>query len=344
MNGALMAAEIEEQPEVYARILQDGQDHIREVARAVRARKPRFVILVARGTSDHAALYAKYLVETRLALPAGLASPSTMTIYDAHPALHDVLVLGISQSGASPDLLDPLARARAAGAITVAVTNAPDSPLAGIAEYHLDVLAGPERAVAATKTYTAELLTLYLFIEALAGGDGAEARALPERARAVLAREEEVAALAVRYRFAEQLVVTARGYNYPTAREVALKLMETSYLVAHAFSGADLLHGPMAVIERGFPVIAFVPQGPGGDALRPVLERLREREADTLIVGDPDAARLGTVGFSLPDAGPEVLTPLLTILPMQQFAWRLARQRGGDPDAPRGLQKVTETW
>ncbi len=344
MNGELMAAEIKEQPEVFARLLREGQPHIHEVARAVAARKPRFVLFVARGTSDHAALYAKYLVETRLGLPAGLASPSTMTIYDARPDLRDVLVLAISQSGSSPDLLDPVARARAAGAITVAITNAPDSPLAGAAEFHLDVHAGPERAVAATKSYTAELLTLYLLIEALAGGDGAAARALPERAAAVLAREAEVAALAVRYRFAEQIVVTARGYNYPTAREVALKLMETSYLIAHAFSGADLLHGPMAMIERGFPVIAIVPVGPGGAALLPVLERLREREADTLIVGDPDAARLGTVGLALPDAGPEVLTPLLTILPMQQFAWYLARQRGGDPDAPRGLRKITETW
>ncbi len=344
MNGELMAAEIKEQPEIYARILREGRRHIRKVVRAIAARKPRFVMFVARGTSDHAALYAKYLVETRLGLPAGLASPSTMTIYDARPDLRDVLVLAISQSGSSPDLLDPVARARVAGAITVAITNAPDSPLATAAEFHLDMLAGPERAVAATKSYTAELLTLYLLIEALAGGDGAAARTLPERAAAVLAREDEVAALAVRYRFAEQIVVTSRGYNYPTAREVALKLMETSYLVAHAFSGADLLHGPMAMIERGFPVIAIVPVGPGGAALRPVLERLREREADTLIIGDPEAARLGTVGLALPEAGPEILTPLLTILPMQQFAWYLARQRGGDPDQPRGLQKVTETW
>ena len=344
MNGALMAAEIKEQPDVFRRILREGQPPIDAVARAVAARTPRFVLFVARGTSDHAALYAKYLVETRLGLPAGLASPSTMTIYDGRPDLRDVLVLAISQSGSSPDLLDPVTRARAAGGITVAITNAPDSPLATAAEYHLDLRAGPERAVAATKSYTAELLTLYLFIEALAGGDGAAAQVVPERARAVLAREEEIAALAVRYRFAEQIVVTARGYNYPTAREVALKLMETSYLVAHAFSGADLLHGPMAMIERGFPVIAIVPVGPGGAALRPVLERLREQEADTLIVGDPEAARLGTVGFALSDAGPEILTPLLTILPMQQFAWYLARQRGGDPDQPRGLRKITETW
>jgi glucosamine--fructose-6-phosphate aminotransferase (isomerizing) len=344
MNGALMAAEIQEQPEVYARILRDGRSRIAAVAEAVRMRGPRFALFIARGTSDHAALYAKYLVETLLGLPAGLASPSTMTVYDAHPAMRDVLAIAVSQSGTSPDLVTPLERARAGGAITVAVTNAPDSALAHAAEFHLDVRAGPERAVAATKSYTAELLTLYLFIALLAGRDGADAQAVPEHAAAILARRDAVDALAVRYRFAEQIVVTARGYNYATAREVALKLMETSYLVAHAFSGADLLHGPMAIIARGFPVIAVVPTGAGGAALRSVLDGLREREADTLIVGDPDAARLGTVGIPLPETVPEPLSPLLTILPLQRFAWCLARQRGGDPDQPRGLQKVTETW
>lgn len=344
MHGELMAAEITEQPEVFARILTEGRARIGVAAAAVQARGPRFVLLVARGTSDHAALYAKYLIETRLGLPCGLVSPSTATVYDARPDCRDVLMIAVSQSGASPDLLEPFTRGRATGAITVAVTNAPDSPLAHAAEFALDILAGPERAVAATKTYTAQLLTLYLLVEVLAGRDGAEANALPERARAVLDTEAAVAALAVRYRFAEQLLTTARGYTYPTAREIALKLMETSYLVAHSFSGADLLHGPMAMIERGFPVIAIVPEGAGGAALRPVLERLREREADMLVIGDPEAARLGTVGLALPDIGPEVLTPLLTILPMQRFAWHLARQCGGDPDQPRGLQKVTETW
>ena len=344
MSGTIMAAEVREQPEVLDRILREGWPGIQQVAAAVRERAPRFVLFVARGTSDHAALYAKYLVETRLALPAGSASPSTMTVYDARPVMRDVLVVAVSQSGASPDLVEPLARARAGGAITVAVTNAPGSPLATAAEFHLDVLAGPERAVAATKTYTAQLLTLFLFVEALAGGDLAAAAGLPERARAVLAREEEVARLAVRYRFAEQIVVTARGYNYPTALEAALKLMETSYLVCHAFSGADLLHGPLAMIDRGFPVIAVAPAGKGGAALQPVLERLRERGADTLVVGDPALAPLGTVNLALDDLGPEALTPVLAIMPMQQLAWYLARERGTDPDQPRGLQKVTETW
>jgi glucosamine--fructose-6-phosphate aminotransferase (isomerizing) len=343
MNGEIMAAEIREQPDVLARICRDGWPAIKEAADAIRRRAPRFVVFVARGTSDHAALYGKYLVEIRLPLAAGSASPSTMTVYGARPDLRDVLVVAVSQSGASPDIVEPVARAREAGAITVAMTNSAGSPLAEAAEFHLDVLAGPERAVAATKTYTAELLTLFLFVEALAGRDGAEAMTLPEQARTVLAREEETAQLAVRYRFAEQLVTTARGYNYATAREAALKLMETSYLVAYAFAGADLLHGPVAMIDRGFPVIAIVPAGPGGAAMRPVLDGLRERGADVLIVGDPNARPAGRV-LPLPDAGPEHLTPILAILPLQQFVWHLARERGTDPDQPRGLQKVTETW
>ena len=344
MNGALMAAEIREQPRVLERVQREGAAAIAQVAAAVRERRPRFVLFVARGTSDHAALYAKYLVETRLGLPAGLASPSTMTVYGARPQLPDVLVVAVSQSGASPDIVEPVVRARDGGAVTVAVTNAAGSPLAAAAEFHLDVLAGPERAVAATKTYTAELLTLFLLVEALAGRAGEEAVALPTRAEALLVREEELGRLAVRYRFAEQLVITARGYNYPTAREAALKLMETSYVVASAFSGADLLHGPMAMIDRGFPVIAIAPAGQGGAALGPVLERLRDLGADTLVVGDPALAELGRVGFAMPDPGPEPLTPILAILPLQLLAWHLARERGSDPDQPRGLHKVTETW
>jgi len=344
MNGEIMAAEIREQPEVLARIVREGRARIAAVGEAVGGREPRFVLFVARGTSDHAALYAKYLIETRLPLPAGLASPSTMTVYDARPDFRDVLVIAVSQSGASPDIVEPVTRARAGGAITVAVTNSPGSPLAEAAEFHLDVLAGAERAVAATKTYTAELLTLFLFVEALAGRDGQEASALEDRARTLLDGEAAVARIAVRYRFAEQLVVTARGYNYPTAREAALKLMETSYLVAHAFSGADLLHGPTAMIDRGFPVIAIAPPGPGSAALRPVLDRLRELEADTLVIGDPELARLGTVGLPLDDVGPEVVSPILAILPVQLLAWHLARERGVDPDQPRGLRKVTSTW
>lgn len=258
--------------------------------------------------------------------------------------MQNVLFIAVSQSGASPDLVQALNQAKVTGALTLAVTNDSSSPLAQSAHIHLCMGAGPEQAVAATKTYTAQLLTLYLLLDAWTGGDGEAANDLPDHARSILALQGDVSSVAGRYRFARDMVVTSRGYNYPTAREAALKLMETSYVVAHAFSGADLLHGPMAMIHTGFPVIAIVVTGPGGDALAPVLKQLRDKGADTLVVGDRDAASAGTVGLALPNCGPEITSPILMILPLQMLAWELAMQRGFDPDRPRGLQKITETW
>ena len=346
-RGVLMAAEIAEQPAVLQRLLQDGRGAIAEVAEAVRRRRPRFALLAARGTSDHAALYAKYLLEVRLNLPCGLVSPSTLTAYGARPDLADVLWIAVSQSGSSPDLVESTAAARALGAVTVAVTNAPESPLASAAELSVEVLAGEERAVAATKSYTAQLLALYLLLDTLGGGDGSAAGDLPRIAEQVLAQPDAVR-LATRYRFVERLVVTARGFAYPTAREAALKLMETSFLSAHAFSGADLLHGPLAMIDEDRPVIAIVPDGAGGTALEPVLDRLHERDADVLLVGDEKvlagwAGRRSTVDLPLPSGVPEELAPIIQIIPLQQLAHAMSVARGYDPDAPRGLSKVTKT-
>jgi len=339
--GALMAAEIAEQPRALQRLLDDGLPALREVAAQIARRRPRFALLAARGTSDHAALYAKYLIEIGLGLPAGLASPSTLTTYGGRPDYGDVLWITVSQSGGSPDLVDSTAVARSRGALTVAVTNAADSPLAATADLHLDVLAGPELAVAATKSYTSELLALFLLIDAWGGGDGSPARALPECAQQVL--EDGVARdLAPRYRFVERLLVTARGYAYASAREAALKMMETSYLSAHAFSGADLMHGPLAMIDEDRPVIAIVGPGEGGAALAPVLDHLHQRRADVLVVGDAPAAPWAAAAVPLP-ATDERIGPVLHILPLQQLAHAMAVARGYDPDAPRGLRKVTET-
>ena len=338
-----MAAEIAEQPDALQRLLDRTLAPIRQVAEQIRERQPRFVLLAARGTSDHAALYAKYLVEITLGLPAGLVSPSTMTVYGARPDLTGVLWVAVSQSGGSPDLVDSTAAARTCGALTLAVTNDPASPLADAAELGIDVLAGPERAVAATKSYTSQLLALYLLADAWRGGDGRAARPLPTLAAQVLDQADGVQA-AERYRFVERLVTTGRGYAYPTAREAALKLMETSYLSAHAFSGADLLHGPLAMIDEDRPVVAVVPEGVGGTVLTPVLERLRERGADVLVVGDPKAATGATRVIPLPGGIDEQVAPILQILPLQQLAHTIAVTRGYDPDAPRGLKKVTETW
>ncbi len=329
--GALMAAEIGEQPAVLAGLLRRAGE-LAAVARQLDQRAPRFVLVAARGTSDHAALYAKYLVEIARGLPAGLVSPSTMTVYRSRPDLTGVLYLSVSQSGASPDLAESTAVARDCGATTVALTNTAGSPLAEAAEFAVDLGAGPERAVAATKTYTAQLLALYLLL----GGAPGPAAALPEAAAATLSGASRVHEAAGRYRDTTRLVVTGRGYSYPTAREGALKLMETSYLSAHAYSTADLLHGPVAMLDQDVPVVAVVSPGAGGRAAAPVLDRLREAGIDVFEVG----------GADLPVAGaglPEQLRPVVDILPLQQLAWRLALDRGVDPDAPRALSKVTRT-
>jgi glucosamine--fructose-6-phosphate aminotransferase (isomerizing) len=344
LPGRIMARETAEQPAVLRRLLEAGAPGIRQVAQEIAARKPRFVLLTARGTSDHAALYAKYSLEIRLGLPCGLTSMSTFTAYGARPDLTDVLVVTVSQSGGSPDLVASARAARAAGAITLAVTNNPDSPLAGVSEYHIDIMAGPEKALPATKTYTASLLALYLFVEGLRGGDGAAAQPLPDLAEQLLARRDEVHALAARYRFAERMVITSRGYGYPTAKEAALKLMETSYIPALAYSGADLLHGPLAMVDNVSPVIAVVTDGKGGEALQPVLDRLRGRGADLVVVGPAAQVERASAGFVLPTEGvAEELQPVLEIIPLQLLAHEVTIARGQDPDAPRALAKVTET-
>ncbi|MFE0459097.1 SIS domain-containing protein [Kitasatospora sp. NPDC058965] len=351
--GRIMAAEMAEQPAVLQRLLDEGAAPIREVAAQIAARGPRFVLLTARGTSDNAALYAKYLVEVELGKPAGLASMSTTTAYGARPDLRDVLVVTVSQSGGSPDLIASTKAAREGGAVTLAVTNNPDSPLAEVSEFHVDVLAGPEKALPATKTYTAELLALYLLVQGLRGdggtarprdpGEAAAVEQLPALAARVLGRQAEVRALAERYRFAQRLVLTSRGFGYPTAREAALKLMETTYIPAQPFSGADLLHGPLAMVDNVSPVIAIVPDGKGGEALQPVLDRLRGRGADLMVVGPQDQVDAASAGFALPPGVPEPVQPILEILPLQQLAHEITIARGQDPDAPRALAKVTET-
>jgi glucosamine--fructose-6-phosphate aminotransferase (isomerizing) len=334
--GALMAAEIAEQPAVLADLLA-APEALLETGARIAAARPRFVLIAARGTSDHAALYAKYLAEVRMQLPVGLASPSALTIYRAAPDMRDVLFIAVSQSGRSPDLVESLSIARARGAMSVAVTNDLDSPIAHAAEHAVGIQAGAERAVAATKTYTAELLALHLL---LSGPEAArEAAPIPEAAAATLALtpEERLAGHAAHLRRTERIVITARGYSYATAQEAALKLMETSYVSAQAFSGADLLHGPLAMIDASVPVIAISSPGRGGEAMRPALERLATLDTHILLVGADGDLPIAA------GAIPEHLLPILEILPLQRLAWRVALDRGVNPDRPRGLSKVTQT-
>jgi glucosamine--fructose-6-phosphate aminotransferase (isomerizing) len=330
--GEIMAAEIAEQPQALARLLAASSE-IADTRRAVLGSPPRCVLFAARGTSDHVALYAKYLTEIRLGLPAGLVSPSSFTLYQARPDLSGVLFVGISQSGGSPDLVESMQAAAAGGARTLVITNNVHSPLAATADHVVDILAGPELAVAATKSYTSQLLAAYLLLV----GDVAAAAAVPDVVGGNLADAERAYAAATRYRFAERLLTVGRGYSYPSARESALKIMETSYTAAQAFSGADLMHGPLAMVGPGTPVIAVGAGARPQAALSPVLDRLTAAGADVLKVGPADGLPVVTGGLS------EELLPVVEIVAVQLLAWQLALDRGGNPDRPRGLSKVTET-
>lgn len=339
-----MQEEIREQPEVLGRVLDEGWAEIRSAARTLRGGRLRFVMIVARGTSDNAALYAKYLFEVILGIPTALASPSAFTLYESDMILEDVLVIGISQSGESKDVLEVVRRSRELGATTLSVSNDEGSSLAATADHHFFLRAGQEKSVAATKTYTAELLMLYLLVEALNDAEvpSGEARKLPERAREVLESGWEGTA---RYRYADHLVVTSRGYNLATAQEAALKLMETTYVVAEAFSAADLKHGPIAVIGQDFPVIAIVPPGKTGPGMRSLVENLTEMEAEVVVISDArELTKRAPAGFLVPCPCPEELSPVLYAIPLQLLAHDLSLMRRLDPDSPRGLSKVTETW
>ena len=339
--GARMAAEVAEQPAVFDSIVARRGD-LAEVAELVAARRPRFALLAARGSSDHAALYAKYLIEVLLELPAGLVSPSTTSLYGARPGPHATCcTCRVSQSGGSPDLVAATEAARAQGALTVAVTNTPASPLSDAAELSVDIKAGEELAVAATKTYSATLLSLYLLVDAVRGGTGEAVAGIGELAARALDRARSSDAVE-RYRDIERMVTTGRGYSSATAAEAALKLAETSYLAARAYSGADLLHGPVAAIDSDTGVVAVTSRGHGGAAMRDVVAAVRERGADVLAVGSAAGDMPAELRIDVPETAEEV-APILEVLPLQRLALALSLARGGDPDQPRGLSKVTRT-
>ncbi|HWM02580.1 MAG TPA: SIS domain-containing protein [Actinophytocola sp.] len=340
--GDRMAAEIAEQPAVFDSVVA-RRGELAVVADRLAAHRPRFALLAARGSSDHAALYTKYLIEVLLQLPAGLVSPSTTTLYGAEPDLSGVLYVTVSQSGGSPDLVEATAAARDRGALTVAVTNTPGSPLNDVAEHAVHIGAGDELAVAATKTYTATLLTMYLLVDAARGGGGEAVAGLGELAERTLHGSADAVAAAVeRYRDVDRVVTTGRGYSSATAAEAALKLAETSYLGARAYSGADLLHGPVAAIDAGTAVVAVTSKGRGGEAMRDVVAAVAERGADVLAVGSAAADVAAAARVDVPETAEEV-APILEVLPLQRLALGLALARGGDPDQPRGLSKVTRT-
>jgi len=343
-----LRSEIFEQPEVLARLLNDRMVDVEAIAGAIRDRKVDFVLLAARGTSDNAALYAKYLWGAFNRLPVGMAAPSLFSVYNRPPALRNALVVGISQSGQSPDIVNVISEGRRQGAPTLAITNDPYSPLAAAAELVIDTGAGHEQAVAATKTYTAQLMAIAMLSVALnedADRRGALPR-VPALMEEALATEEKIEQAAASYRDMEQCVVLSRGYEYATAFEWSLKLKELAYVVAEPYSPSDFQHGPVAILSAGFPVLAITPKGAVFPDLLALLSELVDRHKVRLLVlsNDDAALALAERALRLPSDLPEWLSPLVSVVPAQLFCYHLTRAKGYDPEKPRGLTKITRTW
>jgi glucosamine--fructose-6-phosphate aminotransferase (isomerizing) len=340
-----MLEEIAEQPAALAKTIEEESPKVTKLGERLRARGIKFIVLVARGSSDNAALFGRYLLEMTTGIPVSLAAPSVYTVYGAKVRLKDALVVGVSQSGEGEDINFVLTEARAAGAFTIGITNEPGSSMGKMVDELLVIQAGRERSVAATKTFTGQMMLFYMLAAALCEGQEApDYRRIPEFVEKAVERRSDVEALVERYVYMENCVVVGRGLIYGNAYELALKLMETCYVVAERFSYADLLHGPLAMIERHFPIIVFAPKGKVIGGAIDLLRRLNELKADTLsITSDPEVIRTSSRSLVMSDEIEEYLAPIPYIVPGQLFAALLAEAKGLDPDMPRSLSKVTRT-
>lgn len=340
-------SEISEQPERIKDLLSSQRKHVEKIAAEIGKRDIQYVFLAARGTSDNAGRYANYLLGAVNGLPLALATPSLFTYYKKPPTLKNALVIGISQSGKSPDIVSVLEEGKRQGCLTISITNELSSPLAKASDFVMDVHAGPEKAVAATKTYTGELMSVAMLSAALSGNKKAwvELARIPAWMEQTLKQSDFIAQASQRYRYIDQTVVLGRGFNYATAFEWALKMKELTYIIAEPYSSADFAHGPIALVHSGYPVFAVAPKGKVFDSMLQTLHRLREDISAELVVisNDKKALALAQTPLTIPGDVPEWLSPLMCILPAQLFAYHLTRAKGYDTENPRSIRKVTET-
>jgi glutamine---fructose-6-phosphate transaminase (isomerizing) len=339
MSGTIMAAEMLEQPTVLARLV-DRFDEDADRVRSVSPARLAGIVFVARGSSDHAAVYGRYLAELASGRPAGLVAPSLHTLYRADVDYEGYLAVALSQSGATPEVVTVCERLRAAGARTVAIVNDAAGPLAGVADAVLTLDAGVERAVPATKTVTGQLLATASVAAGLGRVPftGDELRALPQQVADVLADRFVAEATTRHWAGAERVFVVARGLLLAAALEAALKIKETTGMLAEGVSAADLRHGPIAAVDPEVPVLVLDGGGPAAEDLREVVDLLRGRDAPVVTCAARQDAEL-----PLPDGLPEALAVIPAVVRAQQVAFALAHARGLDPDAPPGLSKVTAT-
>ncbi|MDQ3460277.1 MAG: SIS domain-containing protein [Deinococcota bacterium] len=336
--------EIREQPEVLTRILGDAK--VIAAAEVLRAQDRGLIMSLARGSSDNAVTFFGYLAGRFLGLPLASLPPSLVTVYAAKMKAAGALAVGVSQSGESSDVLEGLRALKAAGALTVAISNDPESSLSRLADLSLEQRAGEEQAVAASKTFSSQMMLLALLVAHWSEDAGllTALQAVPERMRALLGDQSAVERAATRLTHAEHAYVLGRGLSYGPALELALKLKETSYLHAEAFSSAEFQHGPIAAVDPRYPVILLATQDGSLESNLAVAERLCELEADLTVVSGAQAleAYAGAL-VALPEGLHPATEAFLQVLAGQLLALHLAQSKRLDPDKPRHLSKITKT-
>lgn len=342
---SILDQEIHEQPEVLSRMLAVETENISELVKDLR-KDFHYVVIAARGTSDNAARYAQYLFGAHNQLPVALATPSLYTLYKKPPRMDGALLIGISQSGQSPDIVAVIEEGKRQGRPTLAITNDSNSPLARAAGNVIQLHAGKEIATAATKTYTASLGAMALFSAILRDDQEClnELNRLPEAMQVCLSSIKQSLTRLERYRYMDHCVVVGRGYNYSTAFEIALKIKELTLIITEPYSSADLRHGPIAMLRDGFPVMVIAPTSSVSADIEELIDDLQVRGAELLIVSDQEKLlRKAQMPLPLPLGIPEWLTPMIAVLPGQLFGYTLAVAKGLNPDQPPGITKVTET-
>ena len=342
----ILISEILEQPAVVRQLIAEELPNIQKITKALKE-KFKYIVIAARGTSDNAARYAQYVLGAFNHIQVALATPSLFTIYNSPPDLSDALVVGISQSGQSPDIVAVLEEARKQNRPTLCITNEDKSPLAEAAEFLFPLHTGKEKAVAATKTYTASLAAIALFSSCLTNDDTRldEIRHMSEKLDKVLEDALSIVKNTERYRYIDHCVVLGRGFNYSTAFEVALKVKELTRVVTVPYSSADFKHGPIATIQKGFPLIVISSSGRMGDHIDEFTVKVMAMGAELIVISDQDSLlEKSRLGFRMAAGIPEWLSPIANVLPGQLFARQLALEKGLNIDRPEGITKVTETF
>jgi len=342
----LMLNEINEQPKVLKKCMEKNKDTVKKLAEEIRARNIQWIYIAARGTSDHAGIYGKYIIESELGIPVAPAAPSVFTLYQKSVNFKNGMVIGISQSGKAADVLEVLKSANGQGALTVSITNFPDSPMASEAKFHLDLSAGLEKSVAATKTFSSQMFVLAMLVAELSGNDELkkELTLVPENISHILSTADAIKNKVERYRFMNECFVLSRGANYAIAMESALKIQETTYTRAKAFATSDFQHGPIAMVDKNIPVIIYAPDGPALKDTEAMIDKLAELGIELIVVSNKNSIlEKGTCSFSIPYTANDIISPFYNAVIAQLFACNLSLAKGLNPDSPRMLNKVTIT-